>query len=240
MRRTQWLSSGRGRLAAVAGLMAASMICAAAQVTVVGRVIIHGSRTGKPIRDASQAAIWLVPLQRRPIRLASRQVYRMVQHHKSFNPTLLVVPLGSEVSFPNLDPWYHNVFSLYRGQRFDLGLFEGGSARQVRFDRLGASFLFCNIHPQMAAVILTVPTRYFAVSNPQGGFRIAKVPPGAYILHVWYEYSSALQLRRLRRRIEIRGSLLRLPALALARRRQPKMPHKNLFGRNYTQTGRIY
>jgi len=65
---------------------------------------------------------------------------------------VLVVPVGSVVDFPNHDPFFHNVFSLFDGKRFDLGLYEAGATNSVRFDRLGVSFLFCNIHPEMSAV----------------------------------------------------------------------------------------
>src|SRR5215469_11859810 len=88
--------------------------------------------------------------------------FRMEQKNKSFNPHLLVVPLGSTVEFPNLDPFFHNVFSQFNGKRFDLGLYEAGSNRVVRFDHEGVSYLFCNIHSQMAAVVVTLRTPYFA------------------------------------------------------------------------------
>ena len=66
-----------------------------------------------------------------------------------FEPHLLIIPLGSTVSFPNLDPFFHNVFSQFNGKRFDLGLYEAGSTRDVRFDHEGVSYLFCNIHPEI-------------------------------------------------------------------------------------------
>ena len=67
---------------------------------------------------------------------------------------MLVVPVGSVVAFPNRDPFFHNVFSLFEGKRFDLGLYEAGSTRDVLFDKPGVSYIFCNIHAEMSAVVI--------------------------------------------------------------------------------------
>ena len=62
--------------------------------------------------------------------------------------------MGAVVQFPNHDPFFHNVFSLFEGKRFDLGLYEAGSSRNVSFDRPGISYIFCNIHAEMSAVVI--------------------------------------------------------------------------------------
>src|SRR5207302_10823346 len=138
--------------------------------------------------------LWLVPVQGAAENSASaaafKHHYRILQHNKTFEPKLLVVPLGSIVDFPNLDPWFHNVFSLYQGKRFDLGLYQAGAEKEVVFDRLGPSFLFCNIHPQMIAVILTVNSDFFGISDKAGHILIPRVPGGPYAMHVWYENAS--------------------------------------------------
>ena len=121
----------------------------------------------------------------------------MVQRNKRFSPHVLVVQAGSMVQFPNEDPFFHNVFSLFAGKRFDLGLYEAGSSRSVRFDHPGASFLFCNIHPEMTAVIVVVPTPYYGLSDAAGRISIAGVPDGRYQLKVWHERSSPDDLKRL-------------------------------------------
>ena len=160
----------------------------------------------QPITDASNVVIWLVPLDSPAfVPTAERPTtYRMVQHDKKFEPELLVVPLGSSVRFPNLDPWFHNVFSLYRGKRFDLGLYQAGDEKTVRFDRPGPSYIFCNIHPQMAAVILTVNSQYYGLTNKSGHISISGVPAGKYAMHVWYENAEpAAFLRKLDRDIAV-------------------------------------
>ena len=102
----------------------------------------------------------------------------LAQKNKAFDPSLLVITKGSSVEFPNRDPWFHNVFSLFNGKRFDLGLYEAGSSRTVHFDREGISYIFCNIHPEMSAVVVVLGTPYFSVTNKDGEFTIQNVPPG--------------------------------------------------------------
>ena len=102
--------------------------------------------------------VWLTPLKPdgRPAATGHPGPFRLVQKDKMFTPHLLVVPTGTSVEFPNEDPFFHNVFSLFNGQRFDLGLYESGTSRAVRFDREGVSYIFCNIHPEMGAVVLAL------------------------------------------------------------------------------------
>jgi plastocyanin len=200
-----------------------------------GEVTLFRESSGEPVKDASRVLLWLVPKGADP-RVQSRAekpVYRMVQHHKTFEPHLLVVPLGSAVSFPNLDPWFHSVFSLYRGKRFDLGLYEPGSHKTIVFDRPGASYVFCNIHPQMAAVILTVDSDYFGISDKNGRVSIADVPTGPYELHVWYEDATEKSLEALERPILVRNAGHSIPLVSIAVTKQDLIHHKNKYGRDY-------
>jgi hypothetical protein len=156
----------------------------------------------------------------------------MEQKNKGFNPHLLVVPLGSTVEFPNLDPFFHNVFSQFNGKRFDLGLYEAGSNRAVRFDHEGVSYLFCNIHSQMGAVVVTLRTPYFAVAKESGEIELHHVPPGDYQVHVWAEGADARQLDALTRRVHIASGQLELGTIRVS---VPSTmpPHKNKFGEDY-------
>ena len=134
--------------------------------------------------------LWLTPIdESEPLRAVSppKDGYRLTQKNKEFLPHLLVVPAGSSVDFPNFDPFFHNVFSLFNGKRFDLGLYDAGQHRSVRFDREGVSYIFCNIHPEMGAIVLALKTPYYAVSSATGAVTIHGVPPGQYRLHMWSE-----------------------------------------------------
>ena len=184
-------------------------------------------------RDASKVVVWLVPVTSvRPVVNTEERHYRLVQHNKRFEPGLLVVPVGSVVDFPNLDPWFHNVFSLYRGKRFDLGLYQAGSRRSVSFDRAGPSYLFCNIHPEMTGVVLAVESDLFGISDKSGRYSIVDVPPGKYLLRVWYENSTADSLQALQRTITIEPNSRSLPAISIAANK-PRAEHKNKYGQDY-------
>ena len=138
--------------------------------TVDASLQVRMNRLGKHSDQNAGSAgvvVWLTPLAPAiadPVSTPKPGHYRLVQKDKTFTPHLLVIPTGSSVDFPNLDPFFHNVFSLFNGKRFDLGLYESGSSRTVHFDHDGVSYIFCNIHPEMSAVIITLSTPYYGVS----------------------------------------------------------------------------
>jgi plastocyanin len=185
--------------------------------------------------DASQVVVWLVPTGavQRVSANTQKTHYRLVQHNKRFEPNLLVVPVGSVVDFPNADPWFHNVFSLYRGKRFDLGLYQAGAQRSVKFDRLGPSYLFCNIHPGMTGVVLAVDSSLFGVTGKTGRYSIADVPPGNYTIHVWYEDSTPESLTGLQKAVVVEGENRTLAMISVPVVKQPQKNHKNKYGQDY-------
>ena len=161
-----------------------SSVCAWTQVTLSAHVELGGKR-GE--HQSGNVVLWLSPVGSRADFLPSAsQIPRLVQKNKSFDPHVLVVPVGSVVEFPNRDPFFHNVFSLFEGKRFDLGLYEAGSTREVRFDKAGISYIFCNIHAEMSAVVIALESPYYGISNARGEVIISNVPAGRYNLHVWY------------------------------------------------------
>jgi hypothetical protein len=111
----------------------------------------------------------------------------MNQKDERFIPHLLAIPTGSTVDFPNEDRTFHNVFSLSKARRFDLGRYAAGKSKGVRFDRPGIVRVFCEIHSHMNAFILVFDHRFFAVTDENGRFRIDRVPPGTYRVTAWYE-----------------------------------------------------
>ncbi len=201
---------------------------------VSGEVSLVQGKSGH-IGDASQVVVWLAPLDAlQRVRTASEKAhFRLVQRNKRFEPSLLVIPVGSVVDFPNADPWFHNVFSLYRGKRFDLGLYQAGSQRSVKFDRIGPSYLFCNIHPEMTGVVLAIDSEFFGISDKAGHYSIAGVPPGKYLLHVWYENARPEALQELQRTVVIEGGNRVLSAIAVPVVKQMQTEHKNKYGQEY-------
>src|SRR6266436_490645 len=205
----------------------------AARVSGEAVVLAPGARAME--KDASRVVVWLVPLDAvMPVRAATeRPRYRLLQRNKRFEPDLLVVPVGSVVDFPNGDPWFHNVFSLYRGKRFDLGLYQAGSHRSVTFDRIGPSYLFCNIHPEMTGVVLAIDSDLFSVSDKNGRYSISGVAPGRYVLHVWHENATPESLQALQRQVNIQNDNQTLPAVLVTATKQAPANHKNKYGQDY-------
>ncbi|HEX4381011.1 MAG TPA: hypothetical protein VH022_13305 [Candidatus Acidoferrum sp.] len=185
--------------------------------------------------DASRVVVWLTPAGSTTMShtATDKPRYRLVQHNKRFEPGLLVVPVGSVVDFPNEDPWFHNVFSLYRGKRFDLGLYQAGAQRSVRFDRIGPSYLFCNIHPEMTGVVLAVDSNLYAISDKSGRYAIDGVPSGKYTMRVWYENAKPESLASLQRAVVVDEAIRALPTISVPVVKQIQKEHKNKYGQDY-------
>jgi plastocyanin len=115
------------------------------------------------------------------------------QHNLRFRPHVTVIPRGSTIEFPNDDRVDHNVFSLSRPKRFDLGLYRSGTSRSVTFRRPGVVDIYCNIHPQMAAKVLVVDTPHYATATARGRFQIRDVPAGDYELVGWQPYGESFR-----------------------------------------------
>jgi plastocyanin len=111
----------------------------------------------------------------------------MDQRNETFVPHVLAITTGTTVDFPNSDRIYHNVFSLSKTERFDLGRYAVGHSRSVRFDRAGIVRVFCDIHSHMNAFILVFSHPFFAVSDAEGRYHIDNVPPGTYNVIAWNE-----------------------------------------------------
>jgi plastocyanin len=206
-------------------------------VEVVRPVAEKPAASSNSLADASSVVVWLVP-QDHPVETGaaaagSRGTFQLVQKNKNFEPHMLVVEVGTEVQFPNKDPFFHNIFSLFDGKPFDLGLYEAGSTRSVKFDRAGVSYLFCNIHAEMSGVIVAVDTPYFGVSDRSGHVRIPNVPDGRYQMRVWYERGLAEDLDGVTRRVTISESAHSLGSIRVLDNPNFTLAHKNKYGQDY-------
>jgi plastocyanin len=119
--------------------------------------------------------------------VVSAATLSMGQQHRRFVPDLLVIPVGSVVSFPNFDPIFHNVFSLSKPKSFDLGNYPEGQTRMVTFRNPGIVFVNCHLHSNMAASIVIAPNQWSARVDPSGQFVLPSVPPGTYTLVAWHK-----------------------------------------------------
>jgi plastocyanin len=150
------------------------------------------------------AVVWLEPSGDTPVLPFNPQAhYTLLQKDRTFIPHLLVVPVGSVVQFPNADPFFHNVFSLFDGKRFDLGLYEAGSTKSVTFSRSGVSYIFCNIHPKMSAVIISLSTPLYAIADATDNLTVRNIPPGDYVMRLWVEGALPPSLQGLSREIKV-------------------------------------
>ena len=221
-------------------LLLAAMPGARAKMVAQGEVTAHldvvpQARTGTKQHDQMlPAVLWLKPLQsqQRDVSSAPHGGYSLLQKNKMFSPHLLIVPVGSVVLFPNKDPFFHNVFSLFEGKRFDLGLYEAGSTREVTFSREGVSYIFCNIHPEMSAVVLALTTSFYGTADAHGIFHLHGVPSGGYELHLWVEGEAQPLLDRLTKKVRVSPEDSNLGEIRLEAAPQPP-GHLNKFGKPY-------
>lgn len=230
-------------LACASSLLEPSGLAQGADVS--AKIVMHtdkrpGAADHKGIPTAANVVVWLSPLQTitSTPSASAHSPYRLLQKDKQFTPHLLVVPTGSSVEFPNADPFFHNVFSLFNGKRFDLGLYESGTSRSVKFDREGVSYIFCNIHPEMGAVVLSLSTPYYAISGADGTVTIHGVPSGSYRLNVWSESAQPLMKLENQRAVQINSDsggqgVVRLGEIAMQPSASPLGDHKNKFGEDY-------
>lgn len=181
-------SKRSARLGAALGLLSvlavsAGLSLAAPSSDLTGRVTVL--RDGSPKKDRSDVVVYLKGVPDALPDDTSKLVSRIYQRDKQFTPAVSVALLGSNVEFPNEDKIFHNVFSLSKAARFDLGLYKEGTARTIKAKKRGVIDVFCNIHPQMAAKVVVLDTKYYAQTGADGSFRIKGVPPGSYELVAW-------------------------------------------------------
>lgn len=213
--------------------LAVTAVCASAQDTAL-KARVELTKNGHTLNNASKAVIWLTPVGgiAEPPRQKASGIPQLVQKNKMFHPSLIVIPVGGKVEFPNHDPFFHNVFSLFEGKRFDLGLYESGTTRFVQFDKPGVSFIFCNIHAEMSAVVIALATPYYAISDSHGDLTIPNVPPGRYEVQVFHSSVAPDALRALSREITVAPGSTSLGTFALAES-DLSLAHKNKYGRDY-------
>jgi plastocyanin len=151
----------------------------------------------------------------------------LTQRDKSFLPHVLAAPIGSTVTFPNNDNIFHNVFSLSGPEPFDLGLYRAGASRERTFAHAGTYRVFCNIHPQMTALVVIVPTPYVIVAGTDGRFTL-DLPPGRYRLTALSERAGPVSVEA----VSTAGAST-APELVLDESQWIATQHKNKFGQDY-------
>jgi plastocyanin len=195
---------------------------------------LHGrvelvEKGGKQARDLSDVVVWVEGPRSAPEAGGATIVMR----GKAFQPRLVVVPLGGTVSFPNQDPIFHNAFSVSGENRFDLDLYKKPKSRSWTSRAAGVVRVFCNIHPQMSAIVLVRDNPYWARATAAGVFAIADVPPGTWVVKAWHERAGEVS-----ETVTVGGDETQV-ALTLDASRYRRVQHKNKFGRDY-KVGEAY
>ena len=137
---------------------------------------------GKAKGDKKGVVVYLEGVQGTPAK-GKNAVIR--QREKQFDPPLTIVVKGTTVDFPNEDKIFHNVFSVSRPARFDLGLYKSGTAKSVEMKRAGTVDVYCNIHPEMIAKVKVLDNAYYTITGTDGAFTIKDVPAGEYPVVAW-------------------------------------------------------
>ncbi len=176
--------------------------------------------------------LWLEPGDRAVPAMPPRRV-EMLQKDKAFQPHVVAISLGSTVELPNLDLIFHNAFSNFSGQPFDVGLYPPRTSKSVTFKHAGIVRVFCNIHAFMSAIIAVLNTPWYAVTQATGKYAIDGVPPGEYQLRMFHERAMPENLKFLERRITVPESGLVLPLISISETGYIPAPHLNKYGKEY-------
>ena len=159
-------------------LAAALFSVSSSAAPLTGNIGFVTKRGQRPL--VNETLVWLEPAAGKIVRRAPQSV-QMTTRNKMLVPHVLAIPVGSTVTFPNDDPISHNLFSLSSGNAFDLGLYRKGAGKTERFDTAGIVNVYCNVHPNMSAVIHVMSTPYYGFADANGRYAF-DVPPGRYRL----------------------------------------------------------
>jgi plastocyanin len=209
-----------------AATCAVTLTSAVAEAGVVSGVVRTRTR---PDTLPATAIVYAEPVDAPPPRAGA--AFALIQKNKTFQPQVLVAPAGSTVTFPNLDPIFHNVFSLSGPQPFDLGLYRAGEARSRTFQQPGTYRVFCNIHPEMTALVLVVPTPYVTFADAAGRFAL-DLPPGRYRVTAVSQRASAVTVE-----VVTAAGATDAPELTLDESAWVAAQHKNKYGQDYPVAG---
>jgi len=233
------LSSDLRRRLCAAGVVVALALptfphALAAQGVVSGQIAVV-ERQGADRTDLRTSVVYLEPRGRSVQSSGGRPTPRdavIAMTGREFVPHVRVILAGGTVSFPNQDPFSHNVFSNAEAGPFDLGLYRRGASRSASFPRAGIYPIYCNIHSRMVSFVVAVPSSLVAVVAADGRFTIPDVPAGTYRLHAWHERAGT----RVTREVVVSASGLSGQRIVLDTRAYVAGPHLNKFGLPYAAT----
>jgi plastocyanin len=210
------------RAALIVPLLAAPAVLRAGAITGKVELVDKG---GRKATDLSDVVVYVDGARVKP----KPATATMVMKGKAFNPRVVVVPVGGTVQFPNEDPIFHNAFSVSGDNRFDMELYKRPKVGAFTFQHPGIVKVYCNIHPQMSAVVLVRDNPLFTKAAVDGSFTIENVPAGKYVVKAWHERGgeagkevTVTDAGTVQARFTLDGSTYK------------SVPHKNKFGKDYS------
>ena len=193
--------------------------------TISGKVDVI-DRGGKPASDLTNVVVYVDGVKAKPKPAAPAKV---TMKGKQFQPHVVAVPVGGTVEFPNDDPIFHNVFSVSGPNRFDLALYKRPKTGAQTFEHPGVVKVYCNIHPQMSAVVVVRDNPYFTKVLPDGTFTIENVPAGKHVVKAWHERAGEAAAE-----VTVPATGTVTAALSLDASTYKRVQHKNKFGKDYS------
>jgi len=205
------------------------LVCAGSHAADVAGTISFMARRGqKP--NLAETVVWLEPVDAKKPPKLPIATEQMMTRGKAIVPHVLAVTSGSTVEFPNEDPIAHNLFSLSPGNAFDLGFYRKGPGKGQKFDKPGTVSIYCNVHPNMSAVVYVVSSPYISNVTEQGTFMFKNVPRGKYRLVAANEIGGSAQSDL---EVPATGSVAGSTSLMLDARSYRSRAHMNKLGKPY-------
>lgn len=146
-----------------------------------------GSPPPREIPDVRRSVVYLETAPAAALEAREPGRARLDQRNETFLPHVLAIDAGTVVDFPNNDKTYHNVFSLSKTMKFDLGRYASGKSKSRRFNTPGIVRVFCDIHSHMSAFIMVFSHPFYSKAEADGRYQIENIPPGTYTVAVWHE-----------------------------------------------------
>lgn len=193
--------------------------------TLAGSVSVT-DKGGRPATDLQETVVYLEGGPKTKARATPAQI---VMRGKAFSPHVVVVPVGGSVAFPNQDPILHNAFSVSGENRFDLDLYKRPQSKTQTFQKPGIVRVYCNIHPQMSAIVLVADSAFFTKAAADGSFSLDGVPAGRYVLKAWHERGGETS-----QEVAVPAEGTAQARLVLDASAYKRIQHKNKFGKDYS------
>lgn len=140
---------------------------------------------GQPVPNA---VVVFQPASGVAARTRANETYQVTQSDIRFTPSVIIVPVGAEVLFPNKDKVRHHVYSFSPAKRFELKLYGKDESRRITFDQPGVVSLGCNIHDQMVGFVFVTNSPYAVKTSANGEATLEGLPAGAGTVTVWHPF----------------------------------------------------